>query len=133
MRRPARRLALIVAIALGIALVLAARPYVRAAGLVVRAAQLGGRLEQGARALAVRWPRCRRCPSLPVTVQFPRRSTTRGGAGRTLLLIPGIHPLGMREPRLVALANELAAAGVRVVTFGLPDLMAYAITATPPT
>jgi fermentation-respiration switch protein FrsA (DUF1100 family) len=47
---------------------------------------------------------------------------------RTVLLVPGIHSLGIREPRLTALAEDLAGSGVRVMAMALPDLQHYRIT-----
>ena len=44
-----------------------------------------------------------------------------------LVLIPGIHYLGMDEPRLVAFARSLAACGLRVLTPDLPDSRDYSI------
>ncbi|MEO6830317.1 MAG: alpha/beta hydrolase [Acidobacteriaceae bacterium] len=44
-----------------------------------------------------------------------------------LLLVPGIHYLGMNEPRLVAFAHSLASCGLRVLTPELPDSRDYRI------
>ena len=54
--------------------------------------------------------------------------TPSGGAGRAVLLIPGIHSMGIAEPRLTALADDLAGAGLTVMTMALPDLQTYRIT-----
>jgi dienelactone hydrolase len=107
-----------------------AAPYVRAASLFVRAANLGGRTETFANAMAQ-----------PV-VALPRHTVpTRQGAvaaqwyrpegrvRRAALLVPGVHSMGIAEPRLTALAQDLAASGVAVMTMALPDLMGYQITA----
>ena len=48
---------------------------------------------------------------------------------RSVLLVPGVHSMGIAEPRLTALAHDLAGSGVAVMTMALPDLMAYQITA----
>ena len=45
-----------------------------------------------------------------------------------MLLVPGIHSMGIEEPRLTALAKDLAGTGVIVMTMALPDLQAYMIT-----
>jgi len=45
-----------------------------------------------------------------------------------VLLVPGIHSMGIEEPRLTALAGDLAGAGVKVMAMALPDLQAYRIT-----
>lgn len=123
------RFALIGAFALVLGASLAAPSFLRAAGLVARAAQMGGRLEvlarAGAGAVSVLPPTVvpTRFGAVPAVVYEPA-----GRTRRTTLLIPGIHSLGIREPRLTVLASELAASGVRVVTMALPDLTTYTIT-----
>lgn len=106
-----------------------AAPYLRAASLVVRAANLGGRVEMFAASRAAR-----------VQIEPPHEVPTRYGGvaaqfylplertDRSVLLIPGIHSLGIREPRLMALAEDLAASRVTVMTMALPDLQGYRIT-----
>jgi dienelactone hydrolase len=54
----------------------------------------------------------------------------RTRVSRTVLLVPGIHAMGIEEPRLTALAQDLAGAGVRVMAMALPDLQRYRITRT---
>jgi len=44
-----------------------------------------------------------------------------------LVLIPGIHYLGMDEPRLMAFARSMSACGLRVLTPELPDSRDYRI------
>jgi predicted alpha/beta-hydrolase family hydrolase len=120
------------AIVLGLAIVavvLWASGYARSASLVVRAAQLEGPLRVAARAQAHQ-----------VAVGPMRPVPTRHGAvrsrlyrperqpRRTVVVLPGVHATGIDEPRMRALARELAATGVAVVTLELPDLMAYRFT-----
>jgi pimeloyl-ACP methyl ester carboxylesterase len=106
-----------------------ATPYVRAASLIVRAANLGGATEalaeDQARAVTVQPPQSIPTRQGNVPVQFYEPS---GSVRRTTLMIPGIHSMGIDEPRLKALARDLAASGVRVVTVALPDLTRYRIT-----
>src|SRR6185503_11983304 len=107
-----------------------AAPYVRAASLFVRAAHLGGRTETFANAIA------RPVTALPrhtvptrqgdVAAQWYRPD---GRIRRAALLVPGVHSMGIAEPRLTALAQDLAGSGVAVMTMALPDLMGYRITA----
>jgi hypothetical protein len=52
----------------------------------------------------------------------------QGGATRAVLLVPGIHSMGIEEPRLTALAEDLAATGLNVMAMALPDLQRYRIT-----
>ena len=47
---------------------------------------------------------------------------------RVVLLVPGVHAMGIDEPRLTGLSNELAATGLGVVTMELPDLARYRFT-----
>src|SRR5438874_4992069 len=122
------RMAAALAVALAI-LGYAAAPYLRAGSLFVRTAHLGGRLEQAANASAQ-----------PVTILPPQTVPTRSGSvpaqfyrparrsSRTVLLVPGIHSMGIREPRLTALAQDLAGSGITVMTLALPDLQHYRIT-----
>lgn len=126
--RPARLIAVLVLLVAAGGASLAV-PYVRAASLFVRVANLGGRVE----ALADRSART-------ITLQPPRTIPTRhgdvpaqfyepdGAVTRTAILIPGIHSFGIREPRLMALSRDLAGSGVRVITVALPDLTQYRIT-----
>jgi dienelactone hydrolase len=104
-------------------------PYARAASFIVRAAGLGGRAETLANSYA-----------RTVVVHPPEQMSTRygdvrarlyvpeGASRRTVLLVPGIHSMGIEEPRLTALADDLAGAGVKVMALALPDLQAYRIT-----
>jgi len=106
-----------------------ATPYLRAASLFVRIAHVGGQLE----ALATRH-------ADKVTIQPRHMVPTRRGDvpaqfyrpegtfSRTVLLIPGIHSMGIDEPRLTALARDLAGSGVMVMTMALPDLQHYQVT-----
>jgi dienelactone hydrolase len=107
-----------------------ASPYVRAASLFVRTAHVGGRTETFANAWA------QHVTALPrhtvptrqggVAAQWYRPD---GRVRRAALLVPGVHSMGIAEPRLTALAQDLAGSGVAVMTMALPDLMAYQITA----
>lgn len=120
---------LAVVLVLGAVLLYLAVPYVRAASLFVRVAHVGGRVE----AIATRQAR-------PVTIMPPHSVATRTGEvpaqfyrpkgtfSRSVLLIPGIHSMGIKEPRLTTLANDLAGSGVLVMTLALPDLQHYQLT-----
>src|SRR5512138_2431890 len=128
MRR--RPLTIVIALAAVIAIgIYIATPYARATSLVVRAANLGGRAQAFASDHAYH-----------VTVNAKQDVNTRygyvpvrfytidGDAKRSILLVPGIHSMGIEEPRLTALAKDLAATGFIVMTMALPDLQAYKIT-----
>jgi len=103
-------------------------PYARAVSLIIRAANMGGPTAQKLAALQTH----------PVAIADPHLVSTRHGEiaaqfytpddfSRTVLLIPGVHSAGIEEPRLRALARELAATGVNVMTMALPDLQHYRI------
>jgi dienelactone hydrolase len=104
-------------------------PYVRAASLFVRVAHLGGQVEafatSHARTVTVQPPHVVAVRGANVPAQFYRPS---GRVTRTALLIPGIHSMGINEPRLTALARDLAGSGVLVMTLALPDLQHYLLT-----
>ncbi len=110
-------------------LVYVAAPYVRAASLFVRAAHLGGRVErfanEHARAITVEPRHAVSTRHGDVPAQFYRPD---GTFSRSILLVPGIHSMGIDEPRLTALAKDLAGSGVLVMTMALPDLQRYQIT-----
>ena len=103
--------------------------YFRGFSLVVRAADLDGWLAtlaaSGARpytADAAGEIPTRHGP-VPMRVYRPTGRITR-----TTLLTPGVHAMGIDEPRLVGLAGDLAASGIAVATIALPDLMRYRFT-----
>jgi pimeloyl-ACP methyl ester carboxylesterase len=111
-----------------------ALPYARATALLIRVSNMTG--TAGSFAEAFSFPVTKAAPhTVPtrqgdVPAQFYRPS--KNARGRTLLLIPGIHSMGINEPRLAALAQDLAAGGYLVMTLALPDLMAYSITIQSP-
>ena len=104
-------------------------PYARAASFIVRAAGLGGRAEEFANrqsrkvTIQPRHQVATRYGDVPAQMYVPE-----GTSRRTVLLVPGIHSMGIEEPRLTALADDLAGAGVKVMAMALPDLQAYRIT-----
>lgn len=122
--------ALIIAVIVLVGLAYLAVPYARAASLFVRAANLGGRVEafadERARAISVDEPHLVPTRQGEVRAQFYR---PEGSVRRSVLLVPGVHSMGIAEPRLTALAKDLAGSGVTVMTLALPDLMDYQITA----
>jgi dienelactone hydrolase len=100
--------------------------YARGASLVIRAAQLQGFLLSAAKAEAQSF-----------TVEPTGTVPTRHGPirarlyrpdvhiRRAVLLVPGVHAMGIDEPRLTGLSGELAGSGLAVLTMELPDLMKY--------
>jgi dienelactone hydrolase len=127
-----RRWILRIAVALVIVLAAAALlllPYARAAGLLVRVANSGGSVgEFVARmdyAFDASLPHQVPTRHGPVPARFYRPA---GSPRQTILLVPGIHSMGIEEPRLKGLAADLATTGYPVMTMALPDLMRYRIT-----
>jgi hypothetical protein len=100
--------------------------YARGASFVIRAAQLQGFLLEAAKVDAQPY---RLTPGLDLRTRHgPIRSRLYQPdehVRRTVVLVPGVHALGIDEPRLTAFAGELAASGVQVATIELPDLMRY--------
>lgn len=104
--------------------------YGRTIGLLLRVA----RVDTPALRPVARWQRLtvteseRTLPSrrgpLRVRVYTPAVVRTR-----PLLLLGGIHSLGVDEPRLRRFATDIAGSGTLVVTPELPDLLSYLITA----
>jgi dienelactone hydrolase len=118
-------LALVAPVAIAIVLVW---PYVLAISFIARGAALGGWLERGARALTPAV--LARAETVPTRYGPIRARLYRPSASpiRTALLVGGVNPAGIDEPRLVHLAREVAATGWAVVTPELPDLVAYRLT-----
>jgi dienelactone hydrolase len=107
------------------------RPYGSGLAFVIRAAEMHGVARRIAD-LGSR-PDTERDVSIPATVvtggALRARVYLPGGARRrTVLLVPGLHPAGIDEPRLVALARQLTASAFTVVTPDIPDLSRFAIT-----
>ncbi len=104
-------------------------PYARAAALLVRVSNSGGTLGQiidaGAYMVDRAAPHAVPTRHGQVPARFYRPV---GGNRRVILLVPGIHSMGIEEPRLTALAEDLAETGHTVMTLALPDLMEYHIT-----
>lgn len=57
-----------------------------------------------------------------------RAYVPRGGGGRAVLLVPGVHASGIDEPRLAQFARDLASLDQMVLTVELRDLTQYRIT-----
>jgi hypothetical protein len=110
-----------------------ALPYLRATALLVRVSNVGGSIGGfvDGRAYAVTKEPPHMVPTRQgdVPAQFYRPATNYR---RTLLLVPGIHSMGINEPRLSALAYDLAQTGYMVMTLALPDLQNYRITVKSP-
>jgi dienelactone hydrolase len=107
---------------------LISRPYIHGLSFVIRAAEMGGT--------------ARRVANLDTTAVAEREITipTRRGplrarlyepvqsTHRAALLTSGLHPAGIDEPRLIALARHLSGDGLTIVTPDIPELSQFEIT-----
>jgi dienelactone hydrolase len=104
-------------------------PFWNAAAMILRAAGTPGSLGRIARweARAV----SDSVDRMPTRDGWIRTRVFRptGHTRRAVVLVSGVHPDGIDEPRLVALARDLAGTGVNVVTPEIRDLMEYRLTA----
>jgi dienelactone hydrolase len=122
-----RRLALLVLLASLTGLGWLAWPYAEGASFVVRAAEMQGAARVAADFITE--PATERDFVMPVGGGLGARAyEPTGGFRRTALLTSGLHPSGIDEPRLVALARQLSASGIAVVTPDIPDLSRFAVT-----
>jgi dienelactone hydrolase len=128
MRRLTTRIFLVACLLIVGAALIWGPAYARSASLVIRAAQLQGFLLSAAKAQEQHY-----------TVEPDTTVPTRHGAirarlyrpdriRRAVLLVPGVHAMGIDEPRLTSLSTDLAATGLAVLTMELPDLMRYRFT-----
>ncbi len=124
-----RRGLIVLAIAVAAVTVVWGPRYFSGLSLVVRAAHLDGWLKRVADLEARPWTAgpattipTRRGP-IPARVYRPE-----GRIRRATILTPGVHAMGIEEPRLKGLAGDLAASGTAVVTIALPDLVRYRFT-----
>jgi len=103
--------------------------YARGLSLVARAAHLGGWIERVAVSGTHTWhaePATTiptRHGAIPARLYRPE-----GPIRRIAILTPGVHAMGIEEPRLKGLAGDLAASGLAVMTIALPDLIRYRFT-----
>jgi len=105
-----------------------ALPFVHGVSFVIRAADMHGAARRLAdldtaaeREREIAIPTAR--GSMRARVYEPVRSH-----GRAALLVSGLHPSGIDEPRLVRLARALAASGLAIVTPDIPELSHFEIT-----
>jgi pimeloyl-ACP methyl ester carboxylesterase len=128
MRRLSTRIILVVCLIIAGVAMIWGPAYARSASLVIRAAQLQGFLFRAAQVQAQHYT------IEPVATIHTRHGDVRtrlyrpDSIRRLVLLVPGVHAMGIDEPRLIGLSNELAATGLGVVTMELPDLAGYRFT-----
>lgn len=104
-------------------------PRLTALAFIIRVAKQSGWLARLARLPA---GKVERGPVIPVASRHgpvpTRLYRPSRAARRTTLLVPGVHMNGIDEERLMALATELAASGLQVLTVAPPDLTRYRVT-----
>jgi dienelactone hydrolase len=120
------RIAAVAIVAVGLALIV--RPYVHGLSFVVRAADMQG----APRRLADLDATAARERDLVIPVRRgPLRARAYepiGHVHRAALLVSGLHPSGIDEPRLVRLARQVAADGIVVITPDITELSRFEIT-----
>lgn len=108
---------------------IAAQPYIRGAALVIRAGELHGPARRladlGAVGITERIVHAR---TKEIAIRARVYEPASGSPRQTILLVSGLHPTGIDEPRLVALARTLAEANVTVVSPDIPELSRFEIT-----
>jgi dienelactone hydrolase len=111
-------------------LIFVATPYVDALALIARAAGMAGTVgeigEWRARPIAAGG--IEKIPTRHGDVDGRLYRPAEGSVRRSVTLVPGVHMDGIRETRLVALAQDLAEAGYEVLTVASPDLQRFMIT-----
>jgi hypothetical protein len=109
---------------------ISARQYIHGLTLVVRAANLPGVVRRLADLDTVRIRERLVIAPLRAGSIRARVYAPLGTGHQTVLLVSGLHPAGIDEPRLVSLARKLAEANVTVVTPDIPQLSRFEVTPT---
>lgn len=127
-----RRAVLIAVVLLGLAALglAAARRDLHGLTLVIRAADLRGPVRRLADLDAVAISERVVSARIPSGVIRTRVYTPLATPRQTVLVVSGLHPAGIDEPRLVFLARRLAEAREVVVTPDIPELSRFEITPT---
>ena len=109
-----------------------APPYVDSLAFIARAAAMPGLAAQLAdwRAQAFVAEPIQKIPTRHGPIDGRRYRPANGPSRRTVTLVPGVHMDGIREARLVGMAEDLAASGFEVLTVATPDLQRFRITPT---
>jgi dienelactone hydrolase len=111
-----------------VALLVLSTPLITGLSFVVRSAGMGGSVRRLAD-LATS-PVTEHMDSIPrgSAPLRARRYEPKAGGHREVLLVSGLHPAGIDEPRLVGLARQLAASGLSVTTPDIRELSQFQIT-----
>ena len=127
MRRLVRAALMIAALLL---IAAAALPYVDALALIARVANMTGPAEAlaASRARPFVASDVLKVPTRHGAVEGRVYGPAEGNSRRAVTLVPGVHMDGIRESRLVGMAEDLAASGFTVLTVASPDLQRFRIT-----
>jgi dienelactone hydrolase len=123
-RRVVTLLLVLVVVAGGVLITL---PYVHGLSFVIRTADMQGTVRTLADLDA------RPAPERDITIPAPQGAMRGrvydppGKDRRAVLLVSGLHPSGIDEPRLVRLARQLSGNGLTVVTPDIPELSRFEI------
>lgn len=123
------RASLVVAV-ISVAVGVVAVPYLDALAFIARAANMSGALQTvaGWRAAPFVAEPVRQIPTRHGPVDARLYRPANGVSRRSVTLVPGVHMDGIRESRLVGMAEDLAASGFTVLTVASPDLQRFRIT-----
>lgn len=105
-------------------------PYADALAFIARAASMPGAAQTLAEWRAVPFVAgdIQAVPTRHGSVDGRIYRPASGASGRAVTLVPGVHMDGIRESRLVGMAEDLAASGFTVLTVASPDLQRFRIT-----
>src|SRR3954466_2488638 len=126
MTRSRVRWLLVTFAALAILLVLA-RPFLAGLSFVVPPANLQGVARRAADFEAQPWSEREATAESARTSTHGRLYEPARTVNRAVVLISGLHPAGIDEPRLVGLARQLAASGLAVFTPDIAELSHFEI------
>jgi hypothetical protein len=123
-----RAVALLVALVVVAGAAFITQPYYHGLSFVARAADIQGTVRRLAEFDVE--PITERDIDLPLRSGSIRARVYEpvNGFDRTTLLVSGLHPSGIKEPRLVGLAQDLSASGIAVLTPDIAELSQFAIT-----
>jgi dienelactone hydrolase len=107
-----------------------AMPYVDSLAFIARAANMQGAAHTlaGWRAEPFLADAVRQIPTRHGPVDARLYRSADGSSRRAVTLVPGVHMDGIREARLVGMAEDLAESGFTVLTVASPDLQRFRIT-----
>jgi dienelactone hydrolase len=121
---------IVIPVAVISALAVMTLPYIDALAFIARVASMPGAAQTLAefRAEPFTADPVRQIPTRHGMVDGRLYRPADGDSRRAVTLVPGVHMDGIREARLVGMAEDLAASGFTVLTVASPDLQRFRIT-----